>query len=235
MARRKLQQFDENSKNPIFFQPYYHEMMAGFPLKGKWHQDFFKNENPITLELGCGKGEYTFGLAEKYTDKNYIGIDLKGARMWRGATDAVEKGLENIAFIRTKIDQILHFFGQHEVDEIWLTFSDPQPKYERRRLSSPKFLNLYREILKPNGLIHIKTDNRALFDYTMEVVDFFKLPLHYSTKDLYHSNYQGDAPKIQTFYEKKYLAEGIAINYAQFSLNNEFMLNTLDRLPNNEE
>lgn len=231
MARRKLQQFAENAENPLFFQPYYHEFLAGFPLKGKWHQDFFKNNNPIVLELGCGKGEYTVGLARKYPEKNFIGIDLKGARMWTGATAALENRMKNVAFVRVKIEQILHFFGADEVSELWLTFSDPQPKYERRRLSSPRFLNLYREILKPEALIHIKTDNRELFDYSMQVVDYYKLPVHFTTYDLYQSDYDGDASSIQTFYEKKYIEEGIPINYAQFSLNESFKENKLEKLP----
>lgn len=231
MARKKLQQFSQNAENPLFFQPYYHEVMAGFPLKGNWHRDFFKNDHPIVLELGCGKGEYTVGLAQKYPDKNFIGLDLKGARMWRGATDALGAGLKNVAFVRTKIEQILHFFDTNEISEIWLTFSDPQPKYERRRLSSPRFLNLYHQILKSDGLIHIKTDSRELFDYTMEVIEYFKLPLHYHSYDLYHSDYTGDAPQIQTFYENKYLAEGIPINYALFSLNERYQSNQLDKIP----
>jgi len=235
MSRNKIQQFAENSENPIFFQPFYEELMAGFPIKGKWQQDFFKNNNPIVLELGCGKGEYTVGLAEKYPDMNFVGIDLKGARMWRGATDAQNLGLKNVAFIRTKIDKLLHFFAPQEVDEIWLTFSDPQPKKERRRLSSPRFLKIYQQTLKPEGIIHIKTDSLELFDYTMDVVDYFKLPLHYSTHDLYNSDFKGDAPQIQTFYEKIYLAEGKPINYAQFSLNKAFLTNELDKLPKETE
>lgn len=234
MARRKQMQFEENDKNPIFFKPLYPELMKGFPLKGKWHQDFFKNENPIVLELGCGKGEYTVGLADKYRHKNNVGVDLKGARMWRGATDAQEMGLTNVSFIRSKIDQLGHFFAPNEVDEIWLTFSDPQPKKERRRLSSPKFLKLYQNFLKDNAIIHIKTDSRELFDYTMEVVSYFNLPLHYKTNDLYNSNYDGDAPQIQTYYEKIYLKEGKPINYAQFSLNSSIAEYDSDRLPKEE-
>lgn len=234
MARKKLKQFAENAENHLFFQPYYHELVNGFHLKGKWNEEFFKNKHPIVLELGCGKGEYTYGLANKYPDKNFIGIDLKGARMWKGATQSKEKALTNVAFVRTKIEQILSFFGKHEISEIWLTFSDPQPKYERRRLSSPRFLNLYREILKPDAVIHIKTDSKDLFDYTLEVVEFFKLPLYFFTKDLYNSNYDGDASNIQTYYEKKYLEEDIPINYARFSLNESYMQNKLERLPKEE-
>ena len=231
MSRRKKMQFAENNKNPIFFQPLYTELVAGFPLKGKWKQDFFKNNHPIVLELGCGKGEYTIGLARKYPERNFIGVDLKGSRMWRGATDAREENLGNVAFIRCKIEQILHLFGPNEIDEIWLTFSDPQPKRERRRLTSPRFLNLYRQVLIPKGMIHLKTDSLELFDYTLEVIDFFNLLLHYSTHDLYASDCKCDAPNIQTYYEKIYLTQGIKINYAQFSLNKEYDHNTIEKLP----
>lgn len=231
MARRKREQFAENATNPIFFEPFYEELLSGFFLKGKWREEFFKNENPIVLELGCGKGEYTVGLAEKYPDKNFIGMDLKGARMWRGATDSQNLGLANVAFVRNKIEQIKYIFDENEIDEIWLTFSDPQPKYERRRLSSPRFLNLYKETLKPNGIIHVKTDNRALFDYTLAVIDYFNLDIDYQTYDLYKANYSGDAPQIQTFYENQYLAQSIPINYVKFRLNDDFKNNTLEKLP----
>ena len=235
MARHKLAQFAENETfSHMFYMPW-EELLNGFPLKGNWQKDFFKNDNPITLELGCGKGEYTVGLAKKYPDRNFIGIDLKGARMWHGASTAQKEGLKNVAFIRTKIDQILHFFAANEVAEIWLTFSDPQPKRERRRLSSPRFLNLYREILEPNGIIHQKTDNRELFDYTLEVLDFFKLPLDYSTFDVYNSDAPKDVLEIQTYYEKMFLKEGIPINYMRFRLNDEFAKNKLLVLPKEKE
>jgi len=234
MSRNKMKQFAENSVNPIFFQPYYQELLDGFFLKGKWNKEFFKNDHPIILELGCGKGEYTVGLAEKYPDKNFIGIDLKGARMWRGATDAQEKGLNNVAFIRNKVDKLLYFFDHQEVAEIWLTFSDPQPKRERRRLTSPRFLRLYQEALLKDGIVHVKTDSRELFDYTLDVINYFSLPLKYHTFDLYNSGYKGDAPQIQTYYEKIYLAEGKAINYAQFSLNEKLRNSDIYKLPKND-
>jgi tRNA (guanine-N7-)-methyltransferase len=235
MARKKNKQFADNALNPLFFQPYYHELQKGFALKGFWHEKFFLNTKPICLELGCGKGEYTYGLALKYPDKNFIGVDLKGARMWKGASDARKDGLKNVAFVRSKIELLEHFFGAEEISEIWLTFSDPQPKYERRRLSSPRFLNLYHNILKPKALIHVKTDNTDLFNYTLSVIKHFDLPLHYSTEDLYASDYEGDASEIQTFYEKKYLAEGTPIKYLRFSLNERFKNNTLEKLPKEED
>lgn len=235
MARRKLEQFAENETFLHMFYKPYNELVDGFNLKSKWNNDFFKNDNPITLELGCGKGEYTVGLAKKYPNRNFIGIDLKGARMWQGASTVQNEGLKNVAFIRTKIDQLLHFFGANEVSEIWLTFSDPQPKHERRRLSSPRFLNLYREILTPNGIIHQKTDNSELFDYTLEVIRFYKFELASLTRNLYASDYKGDATEIQTYYEKIFLKEGIPINYMQFCLNKDFEKNQLMILPKKEE
>lgn len=231
VARRKLEQFAENETFAHMFYKPYHELINGFSLKGKWNKVFFKNDHPITLELGCGKGEYTVGLARKYPDRNFIGIDLKGARMWQGASIVEQEGIKNVAFIRTKIDQLLHFFGNDEISEIWLTFSDPQPKHERRRLSSPRFLNLYRDILVPDGIIHQKTDNRELFDYTLEVINHFNFKLKFSTFDLYASEFKGDAVEIQTFYEKMFLKEGIAINYMQFCLNESFKNNEVLVLP----
>jgi tRNA (guanine-N7-)-methyltransferase len=235
VARHKLAQFAENETFSHMFYIPWEELLNGFLLKGNWKKDFFKNDNPITLELGCGKGEYTVGLAKKYPDRNFIGIDLKGSRMWHGASYAKKEGLKNVAFIRTKIDQLLHFFAPNEVTEIWLTFSDPQPKRERRRLSSPRFLNLYREVLEPNGIIHQKTDNRELFDYTLDVVEHFNFSLDYFSNDVYNSDSHNDVLEIQTYYEKIFLKEGIPINYMRFRLNEKFTTNTLLVLPKEEE
>ena len=234
MARKKLAQFAENETFPHMFYMPYEELLNGFSLKGKWKKDFFNNDNPITLELGCGKGEYTVGLAKKYPNRNFIGIDLKGARLWQGAKIAQQEDLKNVAFIRTKIDQLLSFFDRQEVAEIWMTFSDPQPKHERRRLSSPRFLNLYREILEPNGIIHQKTDNRKLFDYTLNVVRHYNFQLDYFSHDIYSDSFEGDAVEIQTYYEKMYLKDGIPINYMEFSLNEAFAKNKLMVLPKEE-
>jgi len=235
VARHKLAQFAENETFSHMFYSPREELIKGFALKNNWKKDFFKNDNPITLELGCGKGEYTVGLAKKYPNRNFIGIDLKGARMWHGAKVVQDEGLKNAAFIRTKIDQLLHFFAANEVAEIWLTFSDPQPKRERRRLSSPRFLNLYRELLDPNGIIHQKTDNRELFDYTLEVIKYFNLNLECKTFDVYNSDNQNEAREIQTYYEKIFLKEGIPINYLRFRLNEEFATNKLMVLPKKED
>lgn len=192
--------------------------MRGFSLKGKWHQGYFKNENPITVELGCGKGEYTVGLSKMYPERNFIGIDIKGARMWRGCKTVAEEGLKNVAFIRTKIELVEHFFNPGEVDEVWLTFPDPRPKRieRKKRLSSPEFLKRYSGLLKEGGIIHLKTDNRKLFDYTLEVIKETGQELMYSTTDLYESGYTGPASAFRTFYEQMFLKENIKINYLQF-------------------
>jgi tRNA (guanine-N7-)-methyltransferase len=235
VARHKLAQFAENETfSHVFYMPW-EELQNGFDLKGNWKKAFFKNDNPITLELGCGKGEYTVGLARKYPNRNFIGIDLKGSRMWHGASVVQKEGLKNVAFIRTKIDLLLHYFAANEVAEIWLTFSDPQPKRERRRLSSPLFLNLYREVLESNGIIHQKTDNRELFEYTLDVVNYFKFPLDYFSYDVYASDSDNDLVEIQTYYEKMFLKDGIPINYMKFRLNENFASNKLLVLPKEVE
>jgi len=211
----------ENVTFPHFFQPGFDELTEGFELKGKWNREFFKNENPIIVEVGCGKGEYTVGLAEKYPYKNFIGMDKKGARMWRGAKTSLENDMLNVAFVRTKIELISYFFGKNEVDEIWITFPEPvlkERKY-RKRFTSPRFLKTYGQFLKPAGMIHLKTDNLEFFNYTLDQINEQNHKLQYSTFDLYNSEFDGDAPNIQTYYEKKFLEQGMKINYLNFTLN----------------
>ena len=189
--KNKLQKFEENRSFDNLFQYSYERIMEeGFPLQGKWHSDFFRNDNPIVLELGCGKGEYTVGLARAHRSINYIGVDIKGARMWRGLTQAREEGLTNVAFIRTRIDQIEHFFAPDEVSEIWVTFPDPHPgegeRNARHRLTSPEFLERYRKIVRPDGILNLKTDSPIMYEFTLhEVIEKQGLPLLYATDDLY--------------------------------------------------
>lgn len=189
-------------------------------LAGKWDEVQFGNENPLVLEIGCGRGEYTVGMARLYPNKNFIGIDIKGARIWKGSTMAVEQELYNVAFLRTIVEQIGEHFAAGEVDEIWITFPDPRPKDRdiKRRLTSPRFLNLYKQLLKPGGLVHLKTDNQDLYTYTLEVLQDYSLQHLLHTDDLYHSDLQEHTMGIYTTYEKRYLAEGIRIKYIQFAV-----------------
>jgi tRNA (guanine-N7-)-methyltransferase len=221
MGKNKLEHFMENVTFPHFFQPGFDELTEGFELKGKWNREFFENENPIIVEVGCGKGEYTVGLAEKYPDKNFIGMDKKGARMWRGAKTSLENDMLNVAFVRTKVELISYFFGKNEVDEIWITFPEPVLKERkfRKRFTSPRFLHTYGQFLKPDGMIHLKTDNHEFFTYTLDQIKEQNHKLHFSTFDLYNSEFEGDARNIQTYYEKKYLEQGMNINYLNFTLN----------------
>jgi tRNA (guanine-N7-)-methyltransferase len=190
-------------------------------IKGNWNKEIFKNCNPVVLELGCGKGEYTTGLASRFPDKNYIGIDIKGARMWRGAKTAIEKKLINAAFLRTRIEFINLYFAEDEVDEIWITFPDPHPgkRNSNKRLTSPRFLNDYCNFLKDNGVIHLKTDNHELFDYTESVIHNNKLEIIFKTRDLYSQNAVDDILSIKTHYENIFLGDGLKINYISFRLN----------------
>lgn len=206
----------------VFQYPYSVIDNVPFEMKGKWRETFFKNNNPIVLELGCGKGEYTVELAKLYPDTNFIGVDIKGARMWTGATMALNQGLKNVAFLRTNIEIIDRFFLKDEVSEIWLTFSDPQMKNPRKRLSSTFFLERYRKFLVNNGTIHLKTDSNFLFTYTTYMVGHNKLPLLFHTTDLYHQEGIDDTTKqilsIQTYYEKMWIERGLNIKYMKFSL-----------------
>jgi tRNA (guanine-N7-)-methyltransferase len=196
------------------------QLTEGHALKGKWHADQFKNQHPIVLELACGKGEYAVEMARKFPEKNFIGVDYKGNRIWRGAKTALEEGINNVAFLRIQIEDITEFYEPNEVSEIWITFPDPQPQVgrEKKRLTSPRFLDNYRQILQPGGFIHLKTDNDNLYAYTLEKIEEQNLKLHISTNDLYHSEFTDDVLSIKTYYEKKYLQNNKNINYVKFSL-----------------
>lgn len=221
MGKDKLRRFAAVKEFPNFYEPIIKEPFA---MKGKWNEEHFKNDNPIVLELGCGKGEYSVGLGKHFPEKNFIGVDIKGARMFIGAEQALNDGMDNVAFLRTKIDFIEDYFAKDEIDEIWLTFSDPQPKKPNKRLTSPIFINRYRKILKQGGLVHLKTDSDLLFEYTEEQIgeqNYEKLEL---TWDLY-----GDLPEnideqtrdifhIKTHYEKLFTAKGSVIKYCRFKI-----------------
>ena len=195
-------------------------MDAGKPYKGKWATEFFKNNNPVVLELACGKGEYTVNLAQMFPEKNFIGIDYKGNRIWRGAKTAIEENITNVGFLRIQIENLVDYFGENEIDEIWITFPDPQPQIsrEKKRLTSSRFLNLYKQMLKPGGFINLKTDNDGLHAYTAEKIEELGLKLHIKTEDLYHSPYADEVLNIKTYYEKKYLKDNKNINYLKYSL-----------------
>lgn len=222
-SKNKLKRFKENQTFSNVIQPTREEVVSGdFSLKGKWNQEVFKNNNPVVLELGCGKGEYSVGLAQKYPHKNFIGIDIKGARFWRGAKTAVEENLHNVAFLRSQIELIELLFAENEVDEIWITFPDPQIKYKRtkHRLTNSEFLQCYKKILKPNGIVHLKTDSEFMHGYTLGLLHGQNHEVLYANHNVYRNE---GAPEvvtsIQTFYEKQYLEEGKPITYIQFKIN----------------
>lgn len=224
MTKKKLARWAElKSFNHVLEPPFEDVFRKDHELKGLWHEKWFENDLPIVLELGCGKGEYSVGLAEKFPEKNFIGIDIKGHRMWRGAKEAKEKNLKNVSFIRTQIEFITSFFAANEVDEIWITFPDPQlkTKKEKKRLPGPAFLNLYRKLLKKNGIIHLKTDCRELYDYTLSVVKKNNLEILVSTTDLHKEMPGNPLLAIRTFYEEMFLKEGVPITYLSFKLGNE--------------
>lgn len=217
MGKNKLAKFANMEEYPHVFQyPFSILKEKGFDMKGKWNELFFKSDSPIVLELGCGKGEYTVGLAKLFPNKNFIGVDIKGARMWTGAKQALEENLPNVAFLRTHIELINHFFAQGEVSEIWITFPDPQMSKVSKRMTSIRFMKLYRNILEDDGLIHLKTDSDFMYTYTSEMVKVNNLPVCFETDDLYHSGLIDDILKIQTFYEQQWLARGLNIKYLKF-------------------
>ena len=220
-SKNKLKRFQENETFPNVIQPSREEIVEGFPLKGKWNTHF-KNDNPIVLELGCGKGEYTVGLAKKFPKRNFIGIDIKGARFWKGAKIAIEENLPNVTFIRTQIELVDYIFGEQEVSEIWITFPDPQIKYKRtkHRMTNQEFLTRYKRVLEPNGTVNLKTDSEFMHGYTLGLLHGLGLEVLYANHDVYKNE---GSPKevleIQTFYENQYLEKGKPITFIRFKVN----------------
>jgi Predicted S-adenosylmethionine-dependent methyltransferase len=216
MAKNKLAKFVEMATYGNVFQYTYETLKKEpFPLKGKW-DSHFKNNNPIVLELGCGKGEYTVALARKFFNKNFIGVDIKGARMWKGATEALAENLTNAVFLRTHIELIKHFFAENEVSEIWITFPDPQMTRTNKRLTSTRFMKEYGSILKNGGLVHLKTDSNFLYHYTKAMIEENQLEVLFDTDDLYNSDLKDNILEIQTFYEQQWRSRGLNIKYIKF-------------------
>jgi len=214
LGKDKLRRFAEIETFANVYQ-----LEEGKPLKGNWAKEHFKNDNPVVLELACGKGEYTVNLAQLFPDKNFIGVDYKGNRIWRGAKTGIEEGINNVAFLRIQIENLLDYFGDGEIDEIWITFPDPQPQdsREKKRLTFPAFLNRYKQALKQGGKVNLKTDNDQLYAYTCEKVEELGLKVHKNTDHLYTSEFADEVLSIKTYYEKKYLLHDKNINYIQFS------------------
>jgi tRNA (guanine-N7-)-methyltransferase len=221
-SKNKLKRFRENETFSNVFQPTREELVSqNYVLKGNWNTSFFKNNNPLVLELGCGKGEYTVALAQKYPDKNFIGIDIKGARFWRGAKTAIEENTPNVAFIRTQIELIDYVFAENEVDEIWITFPDPQIKYKRtkHRMTNSEFLQKYKKILKKEGVVNLKTDSEFMHGYTLGLLHGEGHEVLYSNHDVYkQEGSPEEVTSIQTFYESQYLEQNKAITYIRFKI-----------------
>jgi len=219
-SKNKLKRFKENETFENVVQPSREEVLNNsLGLKGNWRKNFFKNNNPLVLELGCGKGEYSVNLAKAFPEKNFLGIDIKGARFWRGAKIALEENLENVGFLRTQIELVDHIFEENEVDEIWITFPDPQIKYKRtkHRLTNADFLQKYKNILKPDGVVHLKTDSEFMHGYTLGLLQGLGETIEYAHHDVYGSQGAPEAvTNIQTFYEKQYLEIGKKITYIRF-------------------
>lgn len=227
-GKRKLEHFAEMKTFPHVFEPLLEEVFRkDYHMKGNWKKEFFGNDNPLVLELGCGKGEYSVGMARKFTNKNFIGVDIKGARMWRGAKTALDEGMKNIAFLRTRIEFIEGCFANNEVDEIWITFPDPQMKdrREKKRLTGPLFIKRYRQFLKKEGLVHLKTDSDFFYDFSVLECKNNNFPIHFSTDNLYAEGIQNldtemqEILSIKTHYEQLFTAKGHKIHYLKFSPN----------------
>ena len=221
-SKNKLKRFKENETFENVIQPNREELVGGtFPFKGFWNKNVFKNDHPIVLELGCGKGEYSIGLAKKYPNKNFIGIDIKGARFWRGAKTAVEEGISNVAFLRTQIELIEYAFAKNEVDEIWITFPDPQIKYKRtkHRMTNSEFLERYKKILKPEGIVNLKTDSEFMHGYTLGLLHGAGHEVIYANHNVYkQEGSPEEVTAIQTFYESQYLEQNKPITYIRFKI-----------------
>jgi len=220
LAKNKLRKFGQMKDYPHVEEPTLEEMKEGFHLKGKWKKEFFKNDNPLVLELGCGMGEYSVGLADKCPDKNFLGVDIKGARIWQGATESLEKDMKNVGFLRIRIDWIESCFEEGEVDEIWITFPDPQMKKRRgtKRLTHPGFLKRYKYILKEDAPIHLKTDSQFLHGYTLGIIEGHQHHLEDAEHDIYNAQLKRSNLEIKTHYEKLFLEKDMPINYLRFRL-----------------
>ncbi len=219
MGKNKLKKFAEmDTFTNVIQAPMHNPWQDDHEMKGKWNEHFFKNNNPIVLELGCGKGEYTVSLAKKMPHKNFIGIDIKGSRMWKGAKEAFNEGIHNVGFLRTSIEIVNKFFAENEVSEIWITFPDPQMKSTRKRLTATNFMAKYREMLKPEGTINLKCDSNFQYQYTLEMVKANNFEIVANTNNLYQSEILDDILSIQTFYEKQWRERGINIKYLAFKL-----------------
>lgn len=220
MAKHKLERFAENETFGNLFQRSHFDCQnVEFPLRGNWRENYFHNDHPIILELGCGKGEYTIAMAQRNPQCNYIGIDRKGARLWRGCKDALEGKMENVAFLRITIDRIGYYFASGEVDEIWVTFPDPQLQHERRRLVSPRFVGYYRQVMKEGGgALNLKTDSRELYEYVLQTAPEQNWPILTRVDDVYHEPCDAILTEVQTFYEKMWLAQGKRISFVRIGI-----------------
>lgn len=226
MGKDKLRRFEENRSFKCLYQPEFEEVFRkDYHMKGRWQADHFKNDNPVVLELGCGRGEYTVGLSRRYKDKNFIGVDVKGARLWRGAKSVTEEGISNAAFLRTRIEFIEWLFGPEEVSEIWITFADPQIRRDNKRLTAPMFLERYQKFLKDGGVVHLKTDSPYLHEYTLAMAEKNNLEILNLVKDVYKSieeevisGERAELLSIMTHYEEQFLEQGHPITYMSFRL-----------------
>jgi len=232
VSKGKLAKFAEMKSFSNVLQPPFEDVFnKEYKLKGKWNTGFFNTPKPVTLELGCGKGEYSVGLAKLFPERNFLGIDIKGARIWKGARQAGIENIRNVGFLRTRIDFIDSFFAPGEVEEIWITFPDPQPLKPRKRLTSSRFLNKYKNFLTDSGWINLKTDSSELYQYTYTLVRHNQLKVDFSTDDLYAADYNDQILSIKTFYERIWLKEGKKIHYIRFNL----LGKTIIEEPTNEE